>query len=189
MSAWLRSGPRDGARDLKFTIPNCVKRKGASCASRTTSYHCSPRPIAIFNPAAQRIIYILWDHTAPRHAAKAHSSTAPGGSARQEPQAQSQEPLHRGHVQRARYVSLFLAGPPPGVKTLCGLSVPSFLTIPPPILACWASAGYNAAGCAAIETQLRQCMDGPKPQPASPNTINHHMGRLGKHITYDGKPT
>ncbi|OAA71101.1 37S ribosomal protein Mrp10 [Akanthomyces lecanii RCEF 1005] len=49
--------------------------------------------------------------------------------------------------------------------------------------------GYNAAGCAAIETQLRQCMDGPKPQPASPNTINHHMGRLGKHITYDGKPT
>ncbi len=66
----------------------------------------------------------------------------------------------------------------------------SFANCPSPEkLACWASAGYNAAGCAAIETQLRQCMDGPKPQPASPNTINHHMGRLGKHITYDGKPT
>ncbi|PMB71762.1 37S ribosomal protein MRP10, mitochondrial [Beauveria bassiana] len=57
------------------------------------------------------------------------------------------------------------------------------------VLACWASAGYNAAGCAAIETQLRQCMDGPKPPPAPPNTINHHMSRLGKYITYDGKPT
>ncbi|OAA51266.1 Ribosomal protein MRP10, mitochondrial [Beauveria brongniartii RCEF 3172] len=57
------------------------------------------------------------------------------------------------------------------------------------VLACWASAGYNAAGCAAIETQLRQCMDGPKPPPAPPNTINHHLGRLGKYVTYDGKPT
>lgn len=77
-----------------------------------------------------------------------------------------------------------------GKDSLSGLSLPfaNRLFLPPRI-ACWASAGYNAAGCAAIETQLRQCMDGPKPQPASPNTINHHMGRLGKHITYNGKPT
>lgn len=56
-------------------------------------------------------------------------------------------------------------------------------------IACWASAGYNAAGCAAVETALRQCMDGPKPAPAAPNTINHHMGRFNKYITFDGKPT
>jgi hypothetical protein len=27
--------------------------------------------------------------------------------------------------------------------------------------ACWASAGYNVAGCQALETQLRTCMDTP----------------------------
>ncbi|PCD34839.1 hypothetical protein AU210_007434 [Fusarium oxysporum f. sp. radicis-cucumerinum] len=27
------------------------------------------------------------------------------------------------------------------------------------VLACWASAGYNATGCAAVENQLRKCMD------------------------------
>ena len=27
--------------------------------------------------------------------------------------------------------------------------------------ACWASAGYNVAGCQALETQLRVCMDTP----------------------------
>lgn len=26
---------------------------------------------------------------------------------------------------------------------------------------CWASAGYGAEGCAALETQLRKCMDSP----------------------------
>jgi len=28
-------------------------------------------------------------------------------------------------------------------------------------LACWASSGYTAAGCQALETQLRTCMDTP----------------------------
>ncbi|KAH7149060.1 hypothetical protein B0J13DRAFT_674290 [Dactylonectria estremocensis] len=32
------------------------------------------------------------------------------------------------------------------------------------VLACWASAGYNATGCASIENQLRKCMDGPAPR-------------------------
>jgi len=27
--------------------------------------------------------------------------------------------------------------------------------------ACWASAGYNVAGCQALESQLRTCMDTP----------------------------
>lgn len=29
------------------------------------------------------------------------------------------------------------------------------------LLGCWASAGYTAEGCAALEQQLRQCMDAP----------------------------
>lgn len=29
------------------------------------------------------------------------------------------------------------------------------------MLACWASSGYTAAGCQALETQLRACMDAP----------------------------
>ncbi|KAK1585820.1 CHCH domain-containing protein [Colletotrichum navitas] len=46
------------------------------------------------------------------------------------------------------------------------------------VLACWASAGYNTAGCAALENALRNCMDQPqKPKPAS-STINYHLGRM-----------
>jgi hypothetical protein len=48
--------------------------------------------------------------------------------------------------------------------------------------ACWASAGYNAGGCAAIENQLRKCMDGPAPPPAPANTINYHLSRMQKHV-------
>ncbi|EHK18553.1 uncharacterized protein TRIVIDRAFT_50964 [Trichoderma virens Gv29-8] len=51
------------------------------------------------------------------------------------------------------------------------------------VLACWASAGYNAAGCAAIENQLRKCMDGPAPPPAPANTINYHLSRMQKYVT------
>lgn len=54
-------------------------------------------------------------------------------------------------------------------------------------VACWASAGYNATGCLAIENQLRQCMDGPKPPRPSPNTINYHLGRMKKFVTHQGK--
>ncbi|RFU81678.1 37s ribosomal mrp10 [Trichoderma arundinaceum] len=43
--------------------------------------------------------------------------------------------------------------------------------------------GYNAAGCAAIENQLRKCMDGPPPPPAPANTINYHLSRMQKYVT------
>lgn len=69
----------------------------------------------------------------------------------------------------------------------------SFPTLSPPGLvkirqltcdiACWASAGYNATGCAAVENQLRKCMDGPAPPPAPTNTINYHLARMSKHMT------
>ncbi|RBQ76385.1 hypothetical protein FVER14953_03234 [Fusarium verticillioides] len=49
--------------------------------------------------------------------------------------------------------------------------------------ACWASAGYNATGCAAVENQLRKCMDGPPPPPAGTNTINYHLARMQKYMT------
>ncbi|TQS32283.1 hypothetical protein Golomagni_07403, partial [Golovinomyces magnicellulatus] len=55
------------------------------------------------------------------------------------------------------------------------------------VLACWASAGYNAAGCTAIENQLRKCMDGPPLPPAPANTINYHLGRMQKHVISRGK--
>lgn len=59
--------------------------------------------------------------------------------------------------------------------------------VTPSTTACWASAGYNAAGCAALETQLRQCMDGPKTPPAPPVTVNYHLKRMQKHVTMQGK--
>ncbi|KAK0382938.1 hypothetical protein NLU13_8854 [Sarocladium strictum] len=55
------------------------------------------------------------------------------------------------------------------------------------VLACWASAGYSAAGCASLENQLRQCMDGPKPAPPAPSTVNYHLKRMQKHVISQGK--
>ncbi|KAJ9132612.1 hypothetical protein NKR23_g11103 [Pleurostoma richardsiae] len=46
------------------------------------------------------------------------------------------------------------------------------------VLACWASAGYSAAGCATVEQALRNCMDGPKAPTTKKNTINYHLMRF-----------
>lgn len=50
-------------------------------------------------------------------------------------------------------------------------------------VACWASAGYNTAGCAVIEQQLRTCMDAKKPPPMPKSNINYHLGRFQKRMT------
>ncbi|KAH8168350.1 hypothetical protein LIA77_11614 [Sarocladium implicatum] len=55
------------------------------------------------------------------------------------------------------------------------------------VLACWASAGYNAAGCAALENQLRLCTDGPKVAAAPPSTVNYHLKRMQKYVTLQPK--
>ncbi|KAF2842091.1 mitochondrial ribosomal protein 10 [Patellaria atrata CBS 101060] len=46
------------------------------------------------------------------------------------------------------------------------------------VLGCWASSGYNLAGCALLEQQLRACMDAPKPAAAKKSTINYHLSRM-----------
>ncbi|CCC06540.1 hypothetical protein SMAC4_07449 [Sordaria macrospora] len=51
------------------------------------------------------------------------------------------------------------------------------------VLACWASAGYNSAGCATVENALRACMDTPKPAPKASNTINYHLQRFHERLT------
>lgn len=48
--------------------------------------------------------------------------------------------------------------------------------------ACWASAGYQSAGCAVVEQALRECMDGPKPPPKAKNNINYHLSRFKKYL-------
>lgn len=50
------------------------------------------------------------------------------------------------------------------------------------ITACWASAGYATAGCAAVENALRECMDGPKPPAKKRNNINYHLSRFQKYL-------
>ncbi|PHH60705.1 hypothetical protein CDD81_1323 [Ophiocordyceps australis] len=55
------------------------------------------------------------------------------------------------------------------------------------VLACWASAGYSAAGCAAVETQLRQCMDGPKPPGSVTDPINYHLLRMKRYLIQNSK--
>ncbi|KAK1781491.1 hypothetical protein QBC45DRAFT_321345 [Copromyces sp. CBS 386.78] len=51
------------------------------------------------------------------------------------------------------------------------------------VLACWASAGYNSAGCATVENALRACMDAPKPAPKPGSTINYHLSRFHERLT------
>jgi hypothetical protein len=52
----------------------------------------------------------------------------------------------------------------------------------PQNIACWASAGYNATGCLAVENQLRACMDGPGVPTAPASTINYHLSRMQKYV-------
>ncbi|PWY82900.1 37S ribosomal protein Mrp10, mitochondrial [Aspergillus heteromorphus CBS 117.55] len=46
------------------------------------------------------------------------------------------------------------------------------------MLSCWASQGYTAEGCGAIEQQLRQCMDAPKSKNKRSDAINYHLSRM-----------
>ncbi|OBT88771.1 hypothetical protein VE02_02390 [Pseudogymnoascus sp. 03VT05] len=46
------------------------------------------------------------------------------------------------------------------------------------VLTCWASSGYSVAGCTALETSLRVCMDTPRSKDLKKNTINYHLSRM-----------
>ena len=48
--------------------------------------------------------------------------------------------------------------------------------------ACWASAGFNTAGCAAVEASLRACMDTTVTQQKTPNNINYHLVRFQRRL-------
>ncbi|KAI0885403.1 mitochondrial ribosomal protein 10 [Annulohypoxylon maeteangense] len=51
------------------------------------------------------------------------------------------------------------------------------------VLACWASTGHNAAGCASIEQALRNCMDAPPPPKPKSSEINYHLSRFKNRLT------
>ncbi|KAL1970640.1 hypothetical protein VTN77DRAFT_4284 [Rasamsonia byssochlamydoides] len=51
-------------------------------------------------------------------------------------------------------------------------------TVMSSMLNCWASSGINSEGCAALEQQLRACMDAPKDKTVKKNTINYHLMRM-----------
>ncbi|KAL4907272.1 hypothetical protein BDW74DRAFT_176053 [Aspergillus multicolor] len=47
------------------------------------------------------------------------------------------------------------------------------------MLTCWAStAGKTEGGCAALETQLKECMDTHKSTAKKGNAINYHLMRM-----------
>ncbi|KAK9772347.1 putative 37S ribosomal protein Mrp10 [Seiridium cardinale] len=56
------------------------------------------------------------------------------------------------------------------------------------VLACWASAGYNTAGCVQMEQALRACMDGPQPSAARKSEINYHLSRFQSRVAGVKKP-
>ncbi|KAK3348597.1 mitochondrial ribosomal protein 10 [Lasiosphaeria hispida] len=51
------------------------------------------------------------------------------------------------------------------------------------VLACWASTGFNTAGCATVEQSLRACMDKPRAPPKPNNSINYHLSRFSERLT------
>ncbi|KAI2632133.1 mitochondrial ribosomal protein 10 [Hypoxylon sp. NC1633] len=55
------------------------------------------------------------------------------------------------------------------------------------VLACWASSGYSATGCAQVEQALRNCMDGPQPLKPKPSEINYHLARFKNKLLYPAK--
>ncbi|KAI2463510.1 mitochondrial ribosomal protein 10 [Annulohypoxylon bovei var. microspora] len=55
------------------------------------------------------------------------------------------------------------------------------------VLACWASAGHNTAGCATVEQALRNCMDAPPPAKPKASEINYHLARFKNRLTYSEK--
>lgn len=50
------------------------------------------------------------------------------------------------------------------------------------VLGCWASSGYNTAGCLQVELALRACMDAPPPQQPKASEINYHLGRFQNRV-------
>ncbi|KAJ5084719.1 hypothetical protein NUU61_009298 [Penicillium alfredii] len=52
------------------------------------------------------------------------------------------------------------------------------VTVMSSMLNCWASQGYGTEGCAAMEMQLRKCMDGTTKSEKKNNTVNYHLGRM-----------
>ncbi|KAI4592320.1 40S ribosomal protein mrp10 [Pestalotiopsis sp. IQ-011] len=56
------------------------------------------------------------------------------------------------------------------------------------VLACWASSGYNTAGCSAMEQALRACMDGPQPSSGRRSEINYHLSRFHSRVAGVKKP-
>lgn len=46
------------------------------------------------------------------------------------------------------------------------------------ITGCWASQGHAAQGCAALEQQLRSCMDARKPAQKQKSNINAQLSRF-----------
>lgn len=54
--------------------------------------------------------------------------------------------------------------------------------------ACWASSGYNTAGCSAMEQALRACMDGPQPSSGRRSEINYHLSRFHSRVAGVKKP-
>ncbi|KAI1205053.1 mitochondrial ribosomal protein 10 [Annulohypoxylon truncatum] len=55
------------------------------------------------------------------------------------------------------------------------------------VLACWASAGHNTAGCATVEQALRACMDAPPPPKPKASEINYHLSRFKDRLTFQEK--
>ncbi|KAL1957416.1 hypothetical protein VTO42DRAFT_5984 [Malbranchea cinnamomea] len=46
------------------------------------------------------------------------------------------------------------------------------------VLNCWASAAGKSGGCAGLEQQLRNCVDGAKHRKTKKSTINYHLMRM-----------
>ena len=118
------------------------------------------------------------------HKARPLPPPSPPQATYPQPQPPQRKPVHSHHGLCSRYAPLpHFIHPSTGSIRFPPLSCPrrprkkisaaDFWST-----ACWASTGHSVAGCAAIEAQLRACMDTPRPKNEKKSTINYHLMRL-----------
>lgn len=110
-------------------------------------------------------------HVCPKNG---HAASAIARPACQRTQQARCKSVHQRHVLRSGYGT----SPPPILYCFRSSSVP----LANSHVACWASVGYNTAGCAAVEASLRTCMDTKKTRKTWPNNVNYHLGRFQKRL-------
>ncbi len=149
---WIR------LQSFRFSRPSC-DREVQLRTGRQPDPATATLPQCDFSNTTRRLISDLRHHGEQ----EPHAAAAAGEAASPKPQQTRAESLSHRHEPGPWYA---IAKHPPTPRDRTDILS----------LACWASAGFNTSGCAAVEQTLRACMDKPKPPPRE---TQHHQLSLG----------